>query len=132
MEKLHSSSICIHKNCEILSVEREGKKDNYCVLAKFTDKTSECVAPIRIQGDLGNVIQVTRFLAEKFASKEVLEKDLENPLLERIVFEVKEGKVLAKDIDSNRLLIAQELPSEISSQVEKISLQVSKFFISAR
>ena len=78
-------------------------------------------APIHVQGNMKNVIQITRFLAEKFASKEVLEKDLENPLLDRVLFEIKEGKITAKDIDNDRLLISQELSSEISLQAEKIS-----------
>jgi hypothetical protein len=118
-------SVSVQRNCEILSIRPESE-GHYAVTAKFTNATSECVAPLHIKGTPKNIGQVIQFLGKEFASRRLKDDDLENPLLEQFVFEIKGGKVIAQNLANGDQIIDQEAPEVTPDKVAEISLRFFK------
>lgn len=113
--------LSVQKNCEILSIQPESEEGHYAVTAKFTNQTNECVAPLHVKGTPESIGQIMKCLGEKFASHEVEEEDLDNPLLERVVFEIKGKKVVAQNQDNGEVVLNTDAPEVDTEKVEEIS-----------
>ncbi len=125
---MDNSELHIHvqKNCEILSIQPESKKGQYSVTAKFTNETNECVTscPLHIKGTPENIGRILKFLGEKYAAHEVEEDELDNPLLDRVVFEIKGENVIAMNQDTGNLILSGKAPAIDAGKVIEISSRV--------
>lgn len=113
--------VSVQKNCEILSIRPESNEGHYAVTAKFTNQTNECVAPLHVKGTPESIGKIMKCLAEKFASHEVEDEDLVNPLLERVVFEIKGKKVVAQNQDNGEVILNIDAPDVDTEKVKEIS-----------
>lgn len=117
--------VSVQKNCEIISIQPEAEEGHYTVKAKFTNATSECVTPfLHVKGSPENIGQIMKCLGEEFAANRLNEEDLENPLLERAVFEIKGKKVIARDQDTDEPILTEDAPEDLDpGKVEEISFR---------
>ncbi|MBS0653879.1 MAG: hypothetical protein JSR39_10205 [Verrucomicrobia bacterium] len=113
--------VSVQKNCEILSIQPESQEGHYAVTAKFTNQTNECVTPLHVKGTPESIGQILKCLGEKFATHEVEEDDLDNPLLERVVFEIKGKKVVAQNQDNGEEVLNADAPEVDTDKIEEIS-----------
>ncbi len=113
--------VAVQKNCEILSIQPESEEGHYTVTTKFTNQTNECVTALHVKGTAESIGQIMKCLGEKFATHEVEENDLDNPLLDHVVFEIKGKKVIAKNRDNGEGVLQADAPEIEIEKVEEIS-----------
>jgi hypothetical protein len=101
------SRVVIQKHCEVLAVDPDPKeKDTYDIKVLLSKDMQEFVPeiPLKLKGSSQEIAKILTFLGEEFNKSNTLEQNLDDLSIAPITFEVKKGKVIAKDTHGKKFL----------------------------